>query len=347
MRDRSQVGTASRWAVAESARSRAVALARAEAAQLAESLGPSLTALAAIQVRNRRCVADSARVRALGLERLPDSDYLAHTVELLCAELDAAHSRRKWLLAVRRRADEVDGLLRRAVELTATIDIAGELELSLGLVTAVQAGARAGLSSVSRLREHLDAVECGPVEVGRAMAPASEAVGQPTRSAQWLVRLASRLLPPGGRHRYLEEFSAELSDLAEAGSTPPTQRGHALRLVLRAWSLRRVLAGASRPVLEPDRVRVQTRVDGATGRPVVASPPGGVRAAVQRWRARRDARRIVRVQARLSRRENAATLPVTYRHRAAQQVYGRGGIRIRYRRRRGGPPSSLHPDRRR
>lgn len=90
-------GPTSRSVVAESARLRAVELARSEGAILADSLALASTALAAIRFRSRHPAMECAEVRALGLERLPNSDYLGLVVQRLCTELGRSHSgRRGW-----------------------------------------------------------------------------------------------------------------------------------------------------------------------------------------------------------------------------------------------------------
>jgi hypothetical protein len=48
------------------------------------------------------------------------------------------------------------------------------------------------------------------------------------------------MLPPADRARYREEFAAELADLPHADQAP-----YAIRLVFRAWSLRRSLTRRS------------------------------------------------------------------------------------------------------
>lgn len=64
---------------------------------------------------------------------------------------------------------------------------------------------------------------------------------RPSPRTRCATGLAVRLLPPGDRARYREEFAAELADLPQCDQVP-----HALRLVCRAWSLRSSLKGGSR-----------------------------------------------------------------------------------------------------
>ena len=135
-------GPTSRSVVAESARLRAVELARSEGAILADSLALASTALAAIRFRSRHPAMECAEVRALGLERLPNSDYLGLVVQRLCTELGRSHSRQTWLAAVEEQAGEIEAMLQLAVTMTSVIDVAGELDLPLSQVTAVQTGAR-------------------------------------------------------------------------------------------------------------------------------------------------------------------------------------------------------------
>jgi hypothetical protein len=292
-------GGASRSVAAESARLRAVELARSEGANLAESLPPALTALAAIRFRSRHPSTECARVRALGLERLPNSDYLGLVVQGLRTELGRSHSRRKWLAAVHEQATEIEAMLQQAVTMTSVIDVAGELDIPLSQVTAVQTGARTGLSAIARMREHLHTVETGVVRAPRHEPVVRVAGALPSRSAQWLVQLAGRMLPGSVRDRYLEEFSGELCELADADLGAGAQFAHAFRLAVWAWSLRRSLPSAAtlRPADGWRRRRVPPPADGA-GRHAAAHGSGGLRHGVQRWQRRREARTILRYQAR-------------------------------------------------
>jgi hypothetical protein len=285
--------------LAESARLQALDLARSEGANLAEILPPALTALDAIRLRSRHPSTDFARVRALGLECLPNSDYLALSVQRLGTELGRSRSRREWLAAVHQQAAEIEAMLQQAVAMTSVIDIAGELDLPLSQVTVVQTGARAGLSAIARMREHLHTVDTGVLRA-HLYEPAVRAAGTlPSWSARWLVQLAGRLLPGSVRDRYLEEFGGELRELAEDGLGSGAQFAHALRLAVRAWSLRRSLptAGTLRPVDGWPRRRVPPRTDGV-GRHADPHRSDGLRHGVQRWQRRREARTILRYQAR-------------------------------------------------
>ena len=70
-----------------------------------------------------------------------------------------------------------------------------------------------------------------------------------SRRVNCAVHIAVRLLPPGDRARYREEFAAELADLPRIDQAP-----YALRLITRAWALRVSLSG--NPVVRPARVVV-------------------------------------------------------------------------------------------
>jgi hypothetical protein len=300
-------GPTSRSVVAESARLRAVELARSEGAILADSLALASTALAAIRFRSRHPAMECAEVRALGLERLPNSDYLGLVVQRLCTELGRSHSRQTWLAAVEEQAAEIEAMLQLAVMMTSVIDVAGELDLPLSQVTAVQTGARAGLSAIARMREHLHTVETGVVRVPRPEPVVRVAGALPSWSAQWLVQLAGRLLPGSVRDRYLEEFTSELCELADADLGAGAQFAHAFRLAVRAWSLRRSLPSAAtlRPADGWRRRRVPPRADGA-GRHAATHTSNGLRHGVQRWQRRREARTILRYQARQKARNQTA-----------------------------------------
>jgi hypothetical protein len=312
----------SRRALAQQARQRAVELARDEGIRVSEGAQHAATALAAIGDRARSRSGESARVRALGLECLPDSRYLAYRVDGLRAALDAGRSRRFWLAGARSHADEVEALLARAIELTSTIDIAGELDLSLELVVAVQTGARTGLSALRRLHEDLDAVENGQHEG----AGSRTVTVQPSSPAHWLVQASSRLLPAASRDRYLEEFTGELRELADSEASSRAQLAHALRLAARAWSLRNALpADAPRSTTGPDRVRVHpgSRSDGVGAGRARARGWDMSRTPFGRWKAKRDARMIVRI---LNKRQTAQER--AGERRSPAHAYGRRPTRI-------------------
>ncbi|GLY80514.1 hypothetical protein Airi01_087810 [Actinoallomurus iriomotensis] len=62
-----------------------------------------------------------------------------------------------------------------------------------------------------------------------------------TPSAGRLMAAVGTMVPIAHRLRYLEEWNAELWDLAEAGAGRWHQLGYATRLLTRAWTLRREL----------------------------------------------------------------------------------------------------------
>jgi hypothetical protein len=315
-----------RRALVRQARQRAVDLARDEAVRLDEDLQLAATALGAIRDRANARSTESARVRALGLECLPDSRYLSYCVGRLRGELAGTRSRRAWLTDARSWAGEIEALLVAAVDMTSTIDIAGELDVPLDLVVTVQSGARAGLSALRRLHDDLDAVKRGelPAGVGAATGAVSGVpAGRSTLAAQWLVQVASMLLPLPSRDRYLEEFTGELRELADAGARSGGQLAYALRLVTRAWALRRALPpAAAYGGTEPDRVRVPTRTESqAARRP--ARQAVGVRRLFDRWKASRDARagmEVIAKQRRAVRRRSGSDGPAhAYRRRAERR----------------------------
>jgi hypothetical protein len=291
----------SRRALVQQARQRAIESARDEGVRISDGVQLTATALSAIGDRARSQYGESARVRALGLECLPDRRYLAYRVAELRAALEASRSRRSWLAGARSHADEVEALLARAIELTSTIDITGELDLPLELVVAVQTGARAGLSALHRLREDLDAVENGQHEnLGNRGVTV-----QPSSPAHWLVQVASLLLPGTSRERYLEEFTGELRELADSEASSRAQLAHAVRLAARVWSLRNALPpDAPRSTAGPDRVRVLPggRSDELSAGRARARGWETSRTPFRRWKAKRDARLIVRV---VNKREQA------------------------------------------
>jgi hypothetical protein len=315
----------SRRALAQQARRHALDLARAEGARVDEGVQYAAAALSAIRDRAHTLASESARVRALGLEFLPDHRYVAHCTERLRAELNTSRSRRAWLADVRAWAGEVEALLAAAVDLTSTIDIAGELDLPLDLVVAVQTGARDGLSALRRLYDDLDAVETGRLPLGTTAEATGAIDERSSRPAQWLVLVASMLLPAPSRVRYLEEFSGELRALAESDAGSRAQLAYGLRLISRAWSLRNALPPEARPWAGPERVRIPTRGDTAAGRaPAPASV--GLRRFLGRWKARRDARTVTRLQVRQRRALRTSGRPDSPAHAYRRRSGGRSPI---------------------
>jgi len=65
-------------------------------------------------------------------------------------------------------------------------------------------------------------------------------------AADWLTEAAVRLLPAGERARYLEEFTGELWDMADAGASRWRRTFYGCRLLLGIWSLRAELAAPPR-----------------------------------------------------------------------------------------------------
>jgi hypothetical protein len=69
---------------------------------------------------------------------------------------------------------------------------------------------------------------------------------RPAPAADWLTEAAVRLLPAGERARYLEEFTGELWDMADAGASRWRRTFYGCRLLLGIWSLRAELAAPPR-----------------------------------------------------------------------------------------------------
>jgi hypothetical protein len=276
------------------ARARAVEQASAEVLRLEEGVQFAVPALSAIGDSARRLSRYSARVRVLELEVLPAGPYLGHCVRLLHDELVTQRAPREWSARMTPRVDEVQVMLERAIDVTASIDIPGELGLPLELVSTVQSGARAGLSCLGRLRSILQVHDPSnaPREFGQQVPEF-----QPSVSAQWLVHTASGLLPPGSRDRYREEFASELLGLAEARAGSRAQLGHAARQVAAIWALRRALPSATPRPVSPDRIRAPLSTDHDT----VPQPRlrDHVREPVDRWLTRRHARKVLREQVRI------------------------------------------------
>jgi hypothetical protein len=66
-------------------------------------------------------------------------------------------------------------------------------------------------------------------------------VAAPTWAADRFTGLAVWLLPGEYQARYAAEFGCELYDLAVLGASRPSQLRFSLRILFRAWPLRRVL----------------------------------------------------------------------------------------------------------
>jgi hypothetical protein len=271
-----------------------------ESARLSIDMEFATSALSTIRHRARRVANDSARVRALGLELLPDGVYLASGIRALRSALNSPGSQRRRLAAARAQLDDVHAMLQTTVEITATIDIPGELGVSFHFISTLQTSARDGITSISRLRDTLDRVESGRHNQQSAQ------VGdvRPSRSAQWLVHMLSQLLPTGSRERYFEEFSSELREYAETRRGSYAQIVHALGLASRIWALRNALSGTTLPPVGGiERVRMLGRTDSAVaGRPQ-ASLWEPVRRRFARWNARYAARVVQRRQIRAQRKQ--------------------------------------------
>jgi Bifunctional DNA primase/polymerase, N-terminal len=161
--------------------------------------------------------------------------------------------------------------------------------------------ARTGMASVGRLRSILEAHDLSDKR-GTPLAEVSEL--QPSASAQWLIYTASRLLPPGNRDRYREEFASELLALAEARTGWRAQAGHAIRQVAAIWALRRALPSAVPRSNAFDRVRAPLGSGHDT--PVQPGLPrlrDHLREPFDRWIARRQARKVLREQVRIQQAE--------------------------------------------
>jgi hypothetical protein len=199
---------------AVSARTGAAEQAAAEVARLQDSVQFAVSALVAIGDSARVQSRYSARVRVLELEVLPAGPYLGLCVQALHDELAGWRTPRRWPPQLTAQVDEIQAMLERAIEITATVDIPGELGMPLELVSTVQSGALAGLGCLQRLRKIVNPpnVEHRPI----LLRPTVDEP-QPSSSARCLVHTASRLLPPGNRDRYAEEFRADPHQAGCAG----------------------------------------------------------------------------------------------------------------------------------
>ena len=280
---------------AVTAQARAAEQASAEVRRLNENTQLALSAMSAIWETARRLSRYSARVRVLELEVLPAAHYLAACMQSLYSALPWWKAPLCSPAQLIDQVNEIGVMLERAIDITAGVDIPGELGLPLELVSTVQSGARAGLASVERLRTILDEY-ASAVEHGELHIEVDEL--QPNASARWLVHTASRLLPPGSRDRYAEEFAAELRALADARAGWRDQLAHAVRQVATIWALRRALPSATPRPTSPDRVQAPL----GSGRHARRQerPTDRLRGSLDLWLATRHARKVIEEQAKSS-----------------------------------------------
>ena len=81
---------------------------------------------------------------------------------------------------------------------------------------------------------------------GGAVTQKQRRPGRVASSAADLLAAATRLLPAADRGRYAEEYQSELLDLAQCGAGRLRQLGYALRQLLRALPMSRVLRSPRR-----------------------------------------------------------------------------------------------------
>jgi hypothetical protein len=286
-------GPAAVWGV--TAQTRAGEAARAEVLRLQESLRLAVSALQAIGDRARYLSRYSARVRVLELEVIPAGSYLSDRAGLLLGELDVRQVPGRWAAGMTAPLDEMRVMLEWAIEVTASVDIPGELGLPLELVSTVQSGARARMACLDRLRQILEDYDAAGAE--HYEPDPRVAALQPSRPARWVLRAAGRLLPLQTRDRYREEFASELLALAEAKAGSASQLAHALRQAGSIWALRRALPSATlrRTGLSRVHAPLTTDLDTTVRRHRVRDD---LREPLERWFARRHARKVLRDQRR-------------------------------------------------
>ena len=210
--------------------------ARALASALASALGTALGR-----------AGDRALARAL--DRALDRDLL-RDIDLVGA-LNRAFNRvvALDLLRDRGRGRDLVRDLERVRDLVRDLDrdLALGLEIDRDLVLA---RIRAGDLVLALEEAVVGADQLANAEVGLPSALGGERTGsrqvvQPGRSAARVTRWALRWLPVVERARYHEELFAELYDLAESGVSRRAQLGHAVRLFILGWFLRRELRAPS------------------------------------------------------------------------------------------------------
>lgn len=253
-------GRLSRWASAVHAVDSATSVVRAEAAALAGGIELTVAAVDAINVQAKRMYNESARIAAAGFDALPPGYYLAASVRGLRGQLNATRLVGSSTRHVLDRIDEMQGMFQVVVDLTASVDVAGQLGLPLELVSTAQTGARSALSSLDRMsRAVVDLANHASVADHQVAVAA-----RPRPAAQWLLTTAGRVLPRESRERYVEEFRSELYTLAEDGAGLRRQLDYAARQIANLWSLRRALPRT--PDVDPvERTRTSSGIGGRRG----------------------------------------------------------------------------------
>ena len=201
-------------------------------------------------VRARVCAFDRNLVRyhdrALALDRTLDDAHDRTLTLALYRDLDR-HSRARTLALVGVLSDARDRVRALAGALADARDRVRLRDLDRPLAH--------GLArDLDRARAHARALAFALANnlahaVGRVLSLAPLAVidgsganvdtAVPSRGCRRLVTLVVRVLPAGQRARYAEEFRTEMGELPR-----DKQLGYGLRLLIRSWTLRRVLLGS-------------------------------------------------------------------------------------------------------
>lgn len=309
-----------RWATSVQSVDYVTSIVRDEVARLEAELSLPLSALSAVGNHVESMRHRSARVDSLGLHLLPPAFYVEHCIAKLRAEIVGARMVGRPSRRLRARVGELRELLIAVVDITANVDVAGELDLPFELVSTAQSGARSGISCLDRISQALESIHLPPNAEPRSDAEH----GHPNRSAEWMLQVTGRILPPLARDRYVEEFRGELYYLAEEGANLGAQLAYVFRQVGRLWSTRRAL---------PEDLRYRARDSGKVA--ASRNQPAIVRAhyfsdVVRAYMDRRAASAIIRAASSNAKREKVFRRGSRGARSIVQVQHGRSGQKSSY-----------------
>jgi diguanylate cyclase (GGDEF)-like protein len=136
-----------------------------------------------------------------------------------------------------------EGSNRELTELLAAADAALYRAKTSGRGQVQMISTSRGLSAVGDPEQGIHAGDQRPT---RGIRRAADFAPAPVPSAVRLVTIAAQALPPRAQSRYVEEFGAELQDIACAGNGRGPQLRYAVRQFIAALQLRRELRGTRR-----------------------------------------------------------------------------------------------------
>jgi hypothetical protein len=182
----------------------------------------------------RKFIENLASARTLNRDLADDYDvtHALSTARALLDALDNAHA------------------LSSAISFPTVVDLAADPALELSPVLALASDLGRDLidacADVDEVVRFLDRTIAGGAVTQNQCGP-----GRVASSAADLLAAATRLLPAADRGRYAEEYQSELWDLAQCGAGRLRQLGYALRQLLRALPMGRVLRSPRRRSVAP------------------------------------------------------------------------------------------------